>query len=72
MPHKPGEPDLIRKAFNEGCDDRLAGRPQNANRYHGENKRMATFWLRGWRDVDQNWAKENNKWQAAPLPGVAS
>ena len=71
MAHKPLESLLTRKAFNQGSDDRLAGRPQNANRYHGENKQMATFWLRGWRHVDQNWAREN-KWQAAPLPEVAS
>lgn len=44
------------RAFNEGCDARLAGKPTSVNPYsiHFLERR---FWLRGWRDVDKNWGK---------------
>lgn len=47
----------ISKAFNQGCDARLAGEPITWCQYdYGE---LRKYWKNGWRDVDKNWGKSS-------------
>lgn len=46
------------KAFNEGSDARIAGRPQSANPYPFTAQNPYRSWLRGWQHVDREWGKD--------------
>lgn len=42
-------------AFNQGCDTRLAGRPDTDNPYSDEE--LLRSWNAGWHDVHRNWGR---------------
>ncbi len=60
--------DTIARAFNEGCDARLAGVSRASNPYKGQPG-MEFRWDSGWTHVDTNWGKDA-KWPIASLPKI--
>lgn len=60
----------VSKAFNEGCDARLAGLPAICPDYwYGHEM---TYWRHGWKHVDLCWAKDVrlDTFAVRPLPRV--
>lgn len=56
-------------AFNQGSDARLSGTALSANPY-GQclaEHELHYSWLRGWRDVHKNWAKQRPRYLETPL-----
>lgn len=60
-----------RRAFNLGCDARIAGRSQLTCPYFCLTWERR-LWLAGWDDVDKFWGHEAKRWQVEPLPVVNS
>lgn len=57
------------KAFNMGCDARLAGLPITANPHNV--KILSTYWRMGWEDVDVFWGKKvRGRWPYMALQAV--
>lgn len=62
------EPEGRSRAFNEGCDARLAGHPLSANPYDFLTAEAKT-WRDGWNHVDKYWGRDAGG-KAPPLPPV--
>jgi len=66
----------LQRAFNEGCDARIAGihwsrNPYGNNRYGSS---CASYWRRGWDDVDLYWCRKDacmRKRKPLPIIGEA-
>lgn len=63
----PESRELLRLAFNLGCDARIAGLPLGHNPYCGGTD-LARCWRAGWFDVDAHWGEARTG--AARLPQV--
>ncbi len=58
------------RAFNIGCDARIAGIPLKDNPYHSRGQEsLHNKWRIGWMDVAVNWGKWDRR-RAAPLPEI--
>lgn len=61
------------RAFNEGCQARIEGRPTSDCPYDGSigHPQRALFlrWQIGWRDVNQNWGRDA-RWPVKELSTV--
>lgn len=59
------------KAFNEGCDARLAGEPRSFNPYEKrEEPGSYHSWRHGWLDVANNWGRWAGNSPVKPLVDV--
>lgn len=54
------------KAFNAGCDARIAGIPKDHNPFL-ENKQLALEWQHGWYHVNRYWACDLHPDQPVPF-----
>ena len=60
-----------RRAFNQGCDDRLNGRVWAWNPYESDTACWRQ-WRNGWMDVHKYWAKNvNGRWRFRALPAIS-
>jgi ribosome modulation factor len=57
------------RAFNQGCDARLAGIPPAECPYRVGQESLANAWRQGWQDVDQHWSQDAF-WPHKDLPPV--
>lgn len=57
------------RAFGEGSDARLAGRPASSNPYPTSGAEHYS-WMWGWEDVAGHWGEATRSW-VRPLPPVA-
>lgn len=64
------------KAFNEGCQARLDGKPASANPYNScagtieDSKHCG--WHSGWLSVDHDWGRDvGGRWRTKSLPRIA-
>lgn len=58
------------KAFDQGCDARLAGLPDSAHPYTEEQGTLTMYFKWGWDHVDKFWNCDNRKYAALVLPSV--
>lgn len=57
----------LARAFNRGCDDRIAGRSVADCPY--QDYQEAQHWTRGWNDVNKNWGVDaSGRWCFMRLP----
>ncbi len=59
----------LNRAFNRGADARLAGEPVSVNPFTDYDTLMASYFTRGWNEVNKNWGKDA-KWWVKPLPPI--
>ena len=52
--------DRMARAFNRGCDARLAGEPLSANPYEKLGHEHDS-WAYGWRDVHHSWGRMSRR-----------
>lgn len=69
MTYQFADPCAVQRAFNEGCDARLAGWPMSYCPYLPTEISLYESWRRGWLDVQHSWGKES-PWPVRPLPPV--
>jgi hypothetical protein len=59
------------RAFSQGCDARLTGRPYSANPHCSAAERgLRGAWQLGWEDVQRNWGVQA-RWPVRVLPAIA-
>lgn len=62
------ETEIMARAFNRGCDARIAGMSLSANPYNlVERPECWLQWRLGYKDVDRYWGR-NALWHVRPLP----
>lgn len=59
--------DLQTKAFNRGCDARLAGQGLSSDPY--DRTDLSNCWRHGWIHADATWGRDA-RWPHMPLPPV--
>lgn len=66
---------MVPKAFGDGADARLAGKPLSANPYTANVGRvdasLEAAWVRGWEDVAQFWGRNEHRRPVRELPPVS-
>lgn len=63
----------LARAFNLGCDARLAGLPETANPYTSDGRREWYSWRAGWHDCAIWWGcYVAGRWAIMSLPLVRS